>query len=57
MPYPGKSPLPDPVRKLSAFKQHVWRSTFNSCHKQGRDESSCFAIAYAAAKRESGKKG
>ena len=51
MPYASTTELPKGARKLPSYQQHVFKSAFNSCHKDGKDEGQCFRIAYAAAKQ------
>lgn len=49
MPYKSTKDLPTGAKKLPPFRQHVFMSTFNSCHKSGKDEGYCFRVAYSAA--------
>jgi cation transport regulator ChaB len=51
MPYEKTSDLPKGARKMPPFRQHVFKETFNSCHKAGKAESECFRIAYSAANK------
>lgn len=55
MPYESAKELPAGAKKLPPFKQRVFMSTFNSCHKSGKDEGQCFRIAYSAANKAKGK--
>lgn len=52
MPYTKDSPnLPDHVKKMPAYAQEIWVSTFNSVLRDSGDEGKAFAIANAAAKK------
>lgn len=55
MPYSKNSELPKGAKKLPSYKQHVFRSTFNSCHADGKDEGYCFRVAYSAANKATKK--
>ena len=41
------------IKNLSPKGKRAWLSAFNSCHKDKGDAKSCYAIAYAAAKKAS----
>lgn len=57
MPYRSTAALPAPVKATLTKKgQEVFLATFNAAAKDGKAESSCMAIAYAAAKRAGGYK-
>ena len=47
-PYDTNRELPPAVRKKSKHAQDIWRSAFNSAFKSGKDEASCFKIAWSA---------
>lgn len=51
MPYASNDDLPAYVKKLPPAKQSQWRAVFNSCMKDGRGESQCFAMANGVAKK------
>lgn len=56
MPYKSVKELPAGAKKLPPFKQHAFMSSFNDCHKAGKDEGQCFRIAYSAAENAKGRK-
>ncbi|RPJ50567.1 MAG: hypothetical protein EHM23_35210, partial [Acidobacteria bacterium] len=52
MPYGATSELPAYVKKLPAASQRQWMHVFNSCMKNGGDETRCFRMANGVAKKE-----
>ena len=52
MPYSSTSELPAYVKKLPDTKQRQWMHVFNSCMKDGGDDSKCFAMANGVVKKE-----
>jgi hypothetical protein len=52
VPYASNAELPAYVKKLPEGKQSQWRSIFNSCVKDGGDESRCFRMANGVVKRK-----
>lgn len=52
MPYSSTSDLPPYVKKLPDKKQRQWMHVFNSCMKDGGNDSKCFAMANGVVKKE-----
>lgn len=52
MPYDKLADLPDYVKKLPEKKQRQWQHVVNSCLKDGKAESTCFATANGVVKKE-----
>ena len=50
MPYANNSDLPATAKELPSEAQSVFRRVFNQSHKDGKSESSAFAIAWTAVK-------
>lgn len=49
MPYPTMESLPNAVKNTLPEKaQHIWRAAFNAANTEDSDETTCFAIAWAA---------
>jgi cation transport regulator ChaB len=52
MPYDSNSKLPAYVQKLPENKQSQWRSVFNGCLEDGKEEGACFRLANGVVKKE-----
>lgn len=52
VPYSKTSELPKSVQVLPVPAQRIYLSVFNTCHKSGTDEETCFRTAWAAVKKK-----